>query len=54
MFIPLPVSIGLHEFYPDDHDPEFEEKRDYIEKLEHVLGNFGLFTPSPDEKAAGE
>lgn len=49
IFIPLPASIGLHEFYPDDHDPLFESKRDYIDQIEAVLGNYGPFDPDDSD-----
>ncbi|MEZ6080822.1 MAG: hypothetical protein R3C56_35660, partial [Pirellulaceae bacterium] len=49
LVIPLPANCGLHEFYPDDHDPDFEAKREHIEKLETVLGNYGQFIPDDSE-----
>lgn len=45
LFIPLPrgESIGIHEFYPDSHDPDFEAKREHIEKLEQAISRYGAF-----------
>lgn len=43
IYIPIPCGIGA-EMHKED--PEYESKRDLIEKLEQVLGNYGQFTPS--------
>lgn len=46
IYIPIPCGVGLEMFKDPSEDPEYELKREAIEKLEQVLRNYGQYTPS--------